>query len=124
MTSRATIGYTAITTRPMATNQGFANFVCGDALTPEYLSFFLRSRTGLLLQIAGGTTFKEVTKTALKKVQIPLPPMTVQRHFGKALNRLAQTEDIAAKAAEKANMLRESLMTRLLDRDLSTEGME
>ena len=32
LTSRATIGETAITTVPMATNQGFANFICREAL--------------------------------------------------------------------------------------------
>ena len=39
LTSRATIGETAITTVPMATNQGFANFVCNEQLLNVYLTY-------------------------------------------------------------------------------------
>ena len=36
LTSRATIGFVAINSVPMATNQGFINFICGPDLIPEY----------------------------------------------------------------------------------------
>ena len=88
LTSRATIGYTAIAARPMATNQGFANLICGDRLTPEYLAFYLRARRALLERMAGATTFKEISKSTLKGIEIPLPPPTLQRKYARILEIL------------------------------------
>ena len=50
MTSRATIGHTAIASVPMATNQGFANLICTSRIQPEYLAFWLRYRRDALIQ--------------------------------------------------------------------------
>ena len=101
MTSRATIGYTAIAAVPMATNQGFANLVCGDQLLPEYLAFWLRGQRSRLIQLAGGTTFKELPKSTLKKVRIPLPPLDEQRRIVNILNRAARIEALRRRATER-----------------------
>ena len=98
MTSRATIGYTAIATRPMATNQGFANLICGKHVLPEYLAYWLRYQRGRLIQLAGGTTFKELPKSTLKKVRILLPPLIEQRRIIGILNRAAKIERLRKRA--------------------------
>ena len=114
LTSRATIGYTAIAARPMATNQGFANLTCGDRLIPEYLSCLLRARRALLERMAGGTTFKEISKSTLKKIAIPLPPPTLQRKYARILEVLRGISTCATAASENASLLTDSLMDRLL----------
>ena len=101
MTSRATIGYTAIAGVPMATNQGFANLICGDQLLPEYLAFWLQEQRSHLIQLAGGTTFKELPKSTLKKVCIPLPPLDEQRRIVNILNRAVRIETLRTRAAER-----------------------
>ena len=98
MTSRATIGYTAISTRPMATNQGFANLICGDLVLPEYLAYWLRDQRGRLIELAGGTTFREITKSTLKKVCIPLPSLDEQRRIVAILNRAAKIKQLRAQS--------------------------
>ena len=62
LTSRATIGRVAIAKVPIATNQGFANFLCKEAIANVFLAYYLRSITDLLIALGGGTTFLEVTK--------------------------------------------------------------
>ncbi len=101
MTSRATIGYTAITTRPMATNQGFANLICSEHVMPEYLAYWLRHQRERLIQLAGGTTFRELPKSTLKNVLIPLPPLDEQRRIVGVLNRAAQIERLRVGAQER-----------------------
>lgn len=101
MTSRATIGYTAITTRPMATNQGFANLICGERIVPEYLAYWLRDQREGLMRLAGGTTFREIRKSTLKKVCIPLPPLDKQRQIVGILNRVARIERLRKRAQER-----------------------
>lgn len=114
LTSRATIGYTAIAARPMATNQGFANLICGDRLTPEYVACWLRARRDLLQRMAGGTTFKEISKSTLKGIEIPLPPPTLQRTYARILEMLRGISACATAASENASLLADSLMDRLL----------
>ena len=100
MTSRATIGYTAIATQSMATNQGFANLICSECLVPEYLAYWLRHQRERLIQLAGGTTFRELPKSTLKKVRIPLPSLDEQRRIVGVLNRAAKIERLRARAQE------------------------
>ena len=101
MTSRATIGYTAIATRSMATNQGFANLICGESVVPEYLAYCLRDQRDRLIQLAGGTTFKELPKSTLKKVRIPLPTLEEQRRIVAILNQAAKTERLRKQAQQR-----------------------
>ena len=112
LTSRATIGYTATAAVPMATNQGFANLICGERLLPEYLAICLRLQKDYLIQLAGGTTFKEISKSTLKKVEIPTPAIEKQREFVYLVNmayRILQDSQGAAKIAT-------ALFTALMDR--------
>ena len=115
LTSRATIGYTAIAKAPMTTNQGFANLICGDSLLPEYLSFFLRNRANVLIEMANGTTFKEISKSTLKTVRIPLPPMDLQHRFSAIAARTSRSITAAAAAAGAASALTAALADRLLE---------
>lgn len=115
LTSRATIGFAAIAARPMATNQGFANLICGDRLMPEYLAHWLVARRDLLIRLAGGTTFKEISKTTLKKIPIPLPPMALQRDYARTLETARGVAGRARAATRTAATLTASLMDLLLD---------
>ena len=114
LTSRATIGYTAIAAAPMATNQGFANLTCGERLLPEYLAFWLRLRRNHLVQLAGGTTFKEISKSALKKIEIPLPPLELQYCFANLIASVIRVISETEIASDSAARLSTSLMSRLL----------
>ena len=113
MTSRATIGYTAVAAVPMATNQGFANLICGNRLLPEYLAFWLQGQRGHFIQLAGGTTFKELPKSTLKKVRIPLPPLDEQRRIVDILNRAARIETLRRRAAERLREFVPALFVRM-----------
>ena len=101
MTSRATIGYTAIATQSMATNQGFANLICSECVWPEYLAYWLRHQRESLIQLAGGTTFRELPKSTLKGFHIPLPPLSEQHQIVGILNRAAKIERLRAQAQER-----------------------
>ena len=113
MTSRATIGYTAIATQPMATNQGFANLICGERVVPEYLAYWLRDQRERLIQLAGGTTFRELPKSTLKKVYIPLPPLEEQRRMVGILNRAARIERLRKRAQERLREFVPALYVRM-----------
>ncbi len=113
LTSRATIGFTAIAAVDVATNQGFANLTCRTDLVPEYLACWLRFRRAELIRLAGGTTFKEVSKSAIKKMYVPLPPLDRQRRFAEIASKVQAAVARADIGTQTASALGASLMSRL-----------
>lgn len=105
LTSRATIGYTAINTVPVSTNQGFASFVCGPDIWPEFLAYWLEWSRDHLIHLASGATFKEINKSTLKKLPIPLPPLDEQRRIVDLLDRAAEIRRRADAARVKARAI-------------------
>lgn len=103
MTSRATIGYTAIATRAMTTNQGFASFICDpEILHNEYLARWLGSSREHLIRRAGGTTFKEISKSALASLQVPIPPIEEQKRIVAILVKADELRRMRRDALERS----------------------
>jgi type I restriction enzyme S subunit len=97
MTSRATIGFAAINTVPMATNQGFITFGASRDLNPEFLLHWLIAQRPNLVAAAGGSTFKELSRSTAKLLPILLPPLEEQRRIAEVLR--SADEAIAVQAA-------------------------
>ena len=77
--SRAPIGYTAIAANPIATNQGFKSVVPYNTSMSEYIYYCLKARTAEIEQRSTGTTFKEISGSAMAEIIIPLPPLAEQQ---------------------------------------------
>lgn len=106
MTSRATIGVTAIAKCPMATNQGFVNFICNDELLEsEYLARYLAWATDRLIRLAYGTTFKEISRSTLKRFELPLPTLPEQREIVKILRQADRLRQLRAQADKQTDLL-------------------
>ena len=102
LTSRATIGKVAIAKVPIATNQGFANFLCKEEIANVFLAYYLRSITDLLISLGRGTTFLEVTKKTLLNVEIPLPPLPEQHRIVAKIEGLFTKLDAGINELHKA----------------------
>ena len=108
LTSRATIGETVITTVPMATNQGFANFLCNEGLLNIYLVYYLQAIKDLLISLGSGTTFLEVTKGTLVGVKIPLPPLSEQTQIANFLDhKTGQIDELIRIKERRVELLQE-----------------
>ena len=79
LSSRAPIGKTAIAGREMYCNQGFKNLVCSARIDNKYLYCFLSCKTEYLNSLGRGATFKEISKSIVESIEIPLPDISVQR---------------------------------------------
>ena len=78
VTKRAPVGSVAINTVPMATNQGFLNFICGSRLRPIYLANWFIVNKPYLDAVANGSTYPELYRYDLFEFQISFPPIEVQ----------------------------------------------
>ena len=113
LTSRATIGETAISTIPIATNQGFANFICKDMLLNAYLAYYLRYIKKRLIDLAHGSTFKEITKGTLLNVEIPLPPLPEQHAIANILQTIQEAKSTRQREIELEHERKAALMDGL-----------
>ena len=90
LSSRAPIGKTAIAGCKMCCNQGFKNLICSDAIYNEYLYFFLKSKTDYLNSLGRGATFKEISKSIVESIEIPLPEVKQQKEIAEKFKKLEQ----------------------------------
>jgi type I restriction enzyme M protein len=81
VSTRATIGRIAINRVPIATNQGFKNVVIEDftRAVPEFVALALTKLVPTMKAWATGGTFAEISKSKFSELQIPLPPIEVQK---------------------------------------------
>jgi type I restriction enzyme S subunit len=112
MSSRAPIGYVAIAGVDLATNQGCRNFICHDNIFNKYLYYFLFANTELLNSLGGGATFREISGTTLKDIEIPVPPLSEQKRIVKILDEkfgvIEELQNITKKQIADAKELFES----------------
>jgi type I restriction enzyme S subunit len=81
MSSRAPIGYVAVADSDICTNQGFKNFICSEALQPEYAFWWLTFIRPLLEQMGSGSTFAEISGAKAREIPIHLPPLAEQHRI-------------------------------------------
>jgi len=83
VSTRATIGRIAINRIPIATNQGFKNIVVEDQTraVPEFVALALTKLVPTMQAWATGGTFAEISKSKFCELEIPLPPLDVQKEI-------------------------------------------
>ena len=72
-TSRAPIGYIGISKTDLCTNQGFKNIIVNEENSNEFIYYLLKFITPQIINIAGGSTFKEISATVLRDFEVYIP---------------------------------------------------
>lgn len=71
--SRAPIGYIAIASNPICTNQGFKSMIPGNEIDSLFLYYLLLYNKSKIESLGSGTTFKEVSGSVMKQVVVRFP---------------------------------------------------
>ncbi len=79
--SRAPVGYVAIASNSLCTNQGFKSFVLRNGLLPDYVYYYLQHAKKLALELASGTTFLEISGKKAAQIPIPVAPPDEQHQI-------------------------------------------
>jgi type I restriction enzyme, S subunit len=80
-TSRAPIGYVAIASNPLSTNQGFKSIVPYIADCSRFVATAMKAFAPEIDAKAPGTTFKEVSGKIVAAIPFPLPPLAEQHRI-------------------------------------------
>ena len=91
----ASIGFTSVMARPMTTSQHFANFVCRDALSPQFLFWlFMGMKEFFDYAAVGSTNIKTLYMPFFQNMQISLPPRRTQDEIVEQLGAMRAHLDV------------------------------
>jgi len=77
----ASIGFCVLLGKPMATNQRFVNFICGDSLLPKYLMYLFLFERKYMFRYKEGSIFGTIYFPSVKAFHICLPPLNEQKRI-------------------------------------------
>lgn len=105
----ATLGRVAILGEEMATNQAIAAISCYDNVDNKYLMYCLKSKLPEIEQESGGVAQKNINLAILKGLQIPLPPLAIQKQIAAVLERADQLRKDCQQVEQELNSLAQSV---------------
>ena len=114
ISSRAPIGYVKVSKVPFTTSQGCKSIAYNGKFSPEFLAIMLSNKVQDMINLGSGTTFQEITKSNLKNLLIPLPPLSEQKRIAEILSQIDQAIEKEEKYKEKLERLKKGLMEDLL----------
>lgn len=98
----------------MATNQGFKNLVCKDGIDNVFMAYLLLTLKEIMISKAIGTTFLEISKTALERIEIVIPELGEQQAIAEVLTAMDEEIEALEIARDKMIQIREGAMDALL----------
>ena len=118
LTSRATIGATAVNTVPVTTNQGFQSLVGRSETDGLWLYYCVSAMTHELQKRGAGSTFREVSRDGVRTLPILLPPIPEQRAIAAVLDSIDEAIERTEEVIAATERLRDALLHELLTRGL------
>lgn len=112
--TRATIGELKINSIPMATNQGFKNIAINKGGNVDFLYYLLQTKKDRMLELAIGSTFLEISKTALCKIPLQIPIRDEQNRIADALSDIDNLVVVLEKQITKKKAIKQGAMQELL----------
>ncbi|NWG04892.1 MAG: restriction endonuclease subunit S [Syntrophaceae bacterium] len=116
VTTRATLGLTAVTERELATNQGFKNIIPNDGWNSLFLCYKIHELSNEMIKRASGTTFLEISGTQfiLLEITAPVPGSKEQSMIANAISVHNQRIEKEEQYLAKLKLLKKGLMHDLL----------
>ncbi|CAI0860730.1 restriction endonuclease subunit S [Serratia quinivorans] len=119
MSSRAPIGYLALTKIPVSINQGYIAIPATKRLSQEYVLYLLNSSIDEIKGISGGTTFAEISKKTFKSISIVIPNTEVVDIFSVTTKSYLNKMTLNVVERSALEQLRDTLLPKLISGELS-----
>ncbi len=115
LSSRAPIGYLAITEVPTTVNQGFIAMACRGRLPNIFVLFWCSENLDQIKGISGGSTFSEISKKVFRPIPIVVPPEQIvavyERLVRSLYNRIVMNTTESASLAQTRDLLLPKLIS-------------
>lgn len=116
ISTRAPVGYVSVLLEPAAFNQGCKGLIIKnpDSVHSEFYYYYILSKKRFLENQSSGSTFKELSKDALGRFQIPLPPLPEQRRIAEVLSIVDRKLEFERRRRGKLERIKRGMMNELL----------
>ncbi|EDX84908.1 Type I restriction modification DNA specificity domain protein [Synechococcus sp. PCC 7335] len=115
LSSRAPIGYMAIARNKLTTNQGFKSFIPNNKFSTEFVFYAVKNSMKAIIQYASGSTFKEVSGTILKTINVCLPPPDIADGYTNHMRSTFSRQDFLEQENQQLTQLRDWLLPMLMN---------
>lgn len=112
--TRASVGEVAIAGVPISTNQGFKNIVPNACYDSDFLYYCIVFSKGVLMRLACGSTFLEVSKRDFEKIRIPNLPLPEQKKIAEILRACDEAIVVQERLIAQKQQRKKGLMQQLL----------
>ncbi len=123
--SRAPIGYVAIASNPVSTNQGFKSIYPYKTILSDFIYYYLKFAKEIIENMGSGTTFKEVSAKVFNLIPFPLLSLSEQQKIVEEIEyRLSIADNLEGtvdKLLEKAEKLKQSYLKYAFEGKLTEE---
>lgn len=124
LSSRAPIGYLAITEIKTAVNQGFIAMVCKKVLTNLFSLFWCHANMETIVGRANGSTFQEISKSNFREIPVIAPSPAAMDSFQAIASPIYRQLVKNEKESNSLAQLRDTLLPRLLSGELRVPEAE
>jgi len=114
LSSRAPIGYLAITEIPLAINQGYIAIVCDKMVSNYFIYLWCKANMEGIKNSGNGSVFQEIAKSVFKEISITIPPSPLLDNFDKTVNPVFSKIKTNQQQISTLEKLRDTLLPKLM----------
>ena len=90
----ATAGYVGLLKFKAATNQAICGIFPNEKIVSEFLYYFLREKRDYFVKLSSGGAQPNISQTIIKNLEIPLPPLEVQKKIVAGIEKEQKFTDV------------------------------
>lgn len=124
LSSRAPIGYLAITEVPVSVNQGVIAMICNKDLPNYYVLYWTETNMEAVKSNAGGTTFAEISKSNFRPISVVVPHKLVLDAFVQQVEPPHKQIVLNLQESNSLASLRNTLLPKLISGELRVPDAE
>jgi type I restriction enzyme S subunit len=106
---RATIGDLNWADKEYCLGRGVAGLRSKEELLPEYLFYFIKAKEKELYKNATGSTFLQINRAVIEQIEIPLPPLPIQKQIAAVLEKADYFRQKSQQMEQELNSLAQSV---------------
>jgi type I restriction enzyme S subunit len=114
LSSRAPIGYLAITDIPVAINQGYIAIICDKSISNYFMYLWCKANMKEIKNAGNGSVFQEISKSNFKTLEIQIPSSRILDNFERAISPTFEKIKANQKQIQTLEKLRDTLLPKLM----------
>lgn len=114
LSSRAPIGYLALTEIPVAINQGYIAILCDKIVSNYFMFLWCKANMETIENAGNGSVFQEISKSAFRTLDFLIPPKEKLKNFDEEIEPLFQKIKSNTQQIRTLTQLRDTLLPKLM----------